>query len=252
MPWRGPEYEGERPTLGWYVLDWMMQNLAQPGRDDGEPFVPTREQAEFLCGYYEVHPVTGKRLIRRALLSRPRGWGKSPFVGAIALAEACADVVADGFDAYGEPIGRAVALGPYAARAYRRGDRAADRQHVDTAAGDGTRPRPRGRLRARRPRHRDLPAARRDLSDHLVGDLGQGRPGVLRVARPDRGMARVERRRPAREGDAFQRDEDRRQPDRDAERVHPGRGVRRRELCGRLSGDHRRAVAGAGHPRRPP
>ncbi|WP_327725735.1 terminase [Streptomyces europaeiscabiei] len=106
MPWRGPEYEGERPTLGWYVLDWMMQNLAQPGRDDGEPFVPTREQAEFLCGYYEVHPVTGKRLIRRALLSRPRGWGKSPFVGAIALAEACADVVADGFDAYGEPIGR--------------------------------------------------------------------------------------------------------------------------------------------------
>ncbi|MCX4705659.1 terminase [Streptomyces sp. NBC_01373] len=106
MPWRGPEYEGERPTLGWYVLDWMMQNLAQPGRDDGEPFVPTREQAEFLCGYYEVHPVTGKRLICRALLSRPRGWGKSPFVGAIALAEACADVVADGFDAYGEPIGR--------------------------------------------------------------------------------------------------------------------------------------------------
>ncbi|WP_330349716.1 terminase [Streptomyces sp. NBC_00582] len=106
MPWRGPEYEGERPTLGYYVLDWMMQNLAQPGRDDGEPFIPTAEQAEFLLRYYEVHPVTGKRVIHRALLSRPRGWGKSPFVGAIALAEACADVVADGFDSYGEPIGR--------------------------------------------------------------------------------------------------------------------------------------------------
>ncbi|GGX01986.1 terminase [Streptomyces chryseus] len=106
MPWRGPEYEGERPTLGWYVLDWMTENLAQPGRDDGEPFVPTLEQAEFLCAFYEVHPVTGKRLIRRALLSRPRGWGKSPFVGAIALAEACADVVPAGFDAYGEPVGR--------------------------------------------------------------------------------------------------------------------------------------------------
>ncbi|RPK74467.1 terminase [Streptomyces sp. ADI95-17] len=106
MPWRGPEFEGERPTLGWYVLDWMMENLAQPGRDDGAPFVPTQEQAEFLCGYYELHPVTGKRLIHRALLSRPRGWGKSPFVGAIALAEACADVVPDGWDAYGEPIGR--------------------------------------------------------------------------------------------------------------------------------------------------
>lgn len=106
MPWRGPEYEGERPTLGYYVLDWMMQNLAQPGRDDGEPFIPTAEQAEFLLRYYEVHPLTGKRVIHRALLSRPRGWGKSPFVGAIALTEACADVVADGFDSYGEPIGR--------------------------------------------------------------------------------------------------------------------------------------------------
>ncbi|MFJ8755670.1 terminase [Streptomyces cyaneofuscatus] len=106
MPWRGPEFEGERPTLGWYVLDWMISNLAQPGRDDGEPFVPTQEQAEFLCDFYELHPVTGKRIVHRGLLSRPRGWGKSPFVGAIALAEACADVVPDGFDAYGEPIGR--------------------------------------------------------------------------------------------------------------------------------------------------
>ncbi|MFF9088642.1 terminase [Streptomyces sp. NPDC014991] len=106
MPWRGPEYEGERPTLGYYVLDWMMANLAQPGRDDGAPFLPTQEQAEFLLRYYEVHPVTGRRVIHRALLSRPRGWGKSPFVGAIALAEACADVVADGFDADGEPVGR--------------------------------------------------------------------------------------------------------------------------------------------------
>ncbi|MGW2742364.1 terminase [Streptomyces sp. NPDC001450] len=106
MPWRGPEYEGERPTLGYYVLDWMIDNLAQPGRDDGEPFVPTAEQAEFLLRFYEVDPRTGRRVIHRGLLSRPRGWGKSPFVGAIALAEACADVVADGFDADGEPVGR--------------------------------------------------------------------------------------------------------------------------------------------------
>jgi hypothetical protein len=106
MPWRGPEYEGDFPTLGYYVLDWMIENLAQPGRDDGAPFLPSAEQAEFLLKFYEVHPVTGRRVIHRGLLSRPRGWGKSPFVGAIALAEACADVVADGFDSYGEPIGR--------------------------------------------------------------------------------------------------------------------------------------------------
>ncbi|MEO3976313.1 terminase [Streptomyces sp. CAU 1734] len=106
MPWRGPEYEGERPTLGWYVLDWMRVYLAQPGRDDYAPFTPTHEQAEFLLGYYELDPVTGHRIIRRGVLSRPRGWGKSPFVAAIALAEACADVVADGWDADGEPVGR--------------------------------------------------------------------------------------------------------------------------------------------------
>lgn len=106
MPWRGPEYDGERPSLGWQILDWMIENLATPGQDDGAPFVPTREQAEFLVRFYEVHPVTGRRVIHRALLSRPRGWGKSPFVGAIALAEACADVVGAGFDADGEPVGR--------------------------------------------------------------------------------------------------------------------------------------------------
>ncbi|THA56110.1 terminase [Streptomyces sp. A1136] len=106
MPWRGPEYEGELPTLGWYVLDWMIEHLAQPGLDEYQPFVPTKEQAEFLCRFYELHPYTGRRLIRRGVLSRSRGWGKSPFLGAIALAEACADVVADGFDAHGEPVGR--------------------------------------------------------------------------------------------------------------------------------------------------
>lgn len=108
MPWRGPQYEGERPTLGWYVLDWMIANLAQPGRDEDDPlpYVPTLEMAEFLCRFYEVHPVTGKRLVHRGLLSRPRGWGKSPFVAAVGLAEACADVVGDGFDTDGEPVGR--------------------------------------------------------------------------------------------------------------------------------------------------
>ncbi|MFI8853674.1 terminase [Streptomyces sp. NPDC053499] len=106
MPWRGPEYEGERPTLGWLVLDWITEYLAAPDRAEYEPYVPTLEMAEFVVAYYELHPVTGKRLIRRGLLSRPRGWGKSPFVGALALAEACAPVVPDGWDAYGEPVAR--------------------------------------------------------------------------------------------------------------------------------------------------
>ncbi|MEU9470431.1 terminase [Streptomyces avermitilis] len=79
--------------------------LAAPDRPDYEPFVPTREQAEFILRFYELHPGTGKRRIRRGVLSRPRGWGKSPLLAAIACAEALGPVVPDGWDANGEPVG---------------------------------------------------------------------------------------------------------------------------------------------------
>lgn len=105
MPWRGPEFEGELPTLGYAVLDWILEMLAAPDRPDYEPFVPTREQAEFILRFYELHPATGKRRIRRGVLSRPRGWGKSPLLAAIACAEALGPVVPDGWDAAGEPVG---------------------------------------------------------------------------------------------------------------------------------------------------
>jgi hypothetical protein len=105
MPWRGPQYEGELPTLGYLVLDWILEMLAAPDRPEYEPFVPTREQAEFILRFYELHPGTGKRRIRRGVLSRPRGWGKSPLLAAIACAEALGPVVPAGWDAAGEPVG---------------------------------------------------------------------------------------------------------------------------------------------------
>ena len=105
MPWK-PQLEGDFPTLGWYVLDWMTANLAQPGRVDYEPFVPTQEQADFLLRYYELDPKSGKRIIRRGVLSRSRGWGKSPLLGAIGITEGLADVVPDGWDANGQPVGK--------------------------------------------------------------------------------------------------------------------------------------------------
>ncbi|MDX2528046.1 terminase [Streptomyces europaeiscabiei] len=105
MPWRGPQFEGELPTLGYVVLDWILEMLAAPDRPEYEPFVPTREQAEFILRFYELHPATGKRRIRRGVLSRPRGWGKSPLLAAIACAEALGPVVPNGWDANGEPVG---------------------------------------------------------------------------------------------------------------------------------------------------
>lgn len=117
MPWK-PGYKGERPTLGWSILEWIEDSLIVPdGPSAGEPLVFTQEQAKFVLGLYEVDPrfrgpaIQGRamrngRLVRRAVLSRPKGWGKSPLVAALCLVEALGDVVFDGWDADGQPVGR--------------------------------------------------------------------------------------------------------------------------------------------------
>ena len=105
MPWK-PSEPGEVPTLGYHVLDWITENLAAPDRADYEPFVLYPEQAMFVLRYYEIDPRTGRRCRRRGVISRPRGWGKSPFLASLAIAEALADVVPDGWDANGQPVGK--------------------------------------------------------------------------------------------------------------------------------------------------
>lgn len=101
-----PEFEGEFPTLGHEVLLWMTEVLAQPDQTEYRPFLPTEEQARFILNYYRLDPVTGRRVYRRAVWSRPKGSGKSPMMGAIGCAEALADVVFDGWDANGRPVGK--------------------------------------------------------------------------------------------------------------------------------------------------
>lgn len=117
MPWQ-PSFEGERPTLGWLVLQWIEDYLVVPdGPTAGEALTFTREQAAFVLALYEVDPtfegppIRGRslvngRMVRRAVLSRPKGWGKSPLVAGLCLAEALAPVVLDGWDAAGQPVGR--------------------------------------------------------------------------------------------------------------------------------------------------
>lgn len=97
--------EGEVPTLGWYVLDWMVENLAAPARLDYTPFVPSREQEDFVLRWYEIDPRTGQFRYNRGLIGRPRGWGKSPLLAAIAAVEGLGDVLPDGWDADGQPVG---------------------------------------------------------------------------------------------------------------------------------------------------
>lgn len=105
MPWRGPSYPGEVPTLGFGVIDWMTANLAAPDRAEYEPFELTAEQALFVLRLYMVDPVSGRRRWRRAVLSRSKGWGKSPIGSALVAVEALGPVVPAGWDANGEPVG---------------------------------------------------------------------------------------------------------------------------------------------------
>ena len=84
----------------------MIAMLAAPDRAEYEPFIPYLEQEDFLLRFYEIDPRTGKRKHRRGVLSRPRGWGKSPFLGAMAILEALGPVVPDGWDADGQPVGK--------------------------------------------------------------------------------------------------------------------------------------------------
>lgn len=105
MPWK-PSFEGEKPTLGWYVLDWMHEYLARPALGWYEPFTPYREQEDFILRFYEIDPQTGRFRHDRALLGRSRGWGKSPILGGLCLVEGLADVLFDGWDANGQPVGK--------------------------------------------------------------------------------------------------------------------------------------------------
>lgn len=105
MSWLPPE-PGAVPTLGYDVIDWIAAYLAAPDRAQYEPFVLYPEQEDFVLRLYELNPVTGRRKYRRGVLSRPRGWGKSPLLAALANVEALGPVVPDGWDADGQPVGK--------------------------------------------------------------------------------------------------------------------------------------------------
>ena len=83
----------------------------------GEPLILTREQAQFVVDLYALDPyfeppvirgnlIMNARRVRRAILSRVKGWGKSPILAALTMAEGLGEVICDGWDANGEPVAR--------------------------------------------------------------------------------------------------------------------------------------------------
>ncbi|WVX87923.1 terminase large subunit [Arthrobacter phage Snek] len=102
-----PEFplDGSVKTLGWGIIEFVEKYLLQPDGDlAGEPYRFTREQCNFVLWFYALND-DGVFLNRRGVLRRAKGWGKSPFLGALALAELCGPVRFGGWDSFGEPIG---------------------------------------------------------------------------------------------------------------------------------------------------
>lgn len=105
MPWRGPEHDGEFPSLGWGLLDWFESNFKiADGPMAGQPLVMTDEQATIIVRFYAIDD-RGRWVYRRASVRRAQGWGKSPLLGAVSLGELCGPTRFDGWDAAGEPVG---------------------------------------------------------------------------------------------------------------------------------------------------
>lgn len=109
MPWRGPEYDGEFPSLGPEIVAWIERYLCHgPGDVQGTPIELDDEFYSFVVRAYRLDPDTGRRIYRRGFLSRPKGRAKSELAGMLACAEALGPVRFAGWDAAGEPVGRTV------------------------------------------------------------------------------------------------------------------------------------------------
>ena len=107
MPWRGPLYEGEIPTLGYSVAEWIQAYCVIPDREArGESFVLTDEQLRFLCYFYALTPEGRWAYPRGAQFVRPQKQGKGPLAAGIVCAEASGPVRFAGWDAQGEPVGK--------------------------------------------------------------------------------------------------------------------------------------------------
>lgn len=107
------------PTLGPQMVDFYQAKAVYgPGSWKGQPYRVDPEFKAFIYRIYEVYPQghqwAGRRRFKRGGMSIRKGIGKTERLAVIALGELHpeAPVRCDGFDAYGQPVGRPVA-GPY-------------------------------------------------------------------------------------------------------------------------------------------
>ena len=107
-----PAFDGQKCSLGYQVIEWLEEFACHgPGDVEGEPldFRNDPEVEQFIIDCYELDPVTGRRKVKVAVYSAPKGRAKSETAGLIGIAEALAPCVRwDGWDDDGQPIGKPV------------------------------------------------------------------------------------------------------------------------------------------------
>lgn len=104
-----PLFDGHVCSLGYTVLDWIETYCCHgPGDVQGQPLNYDDEIRDFVIECYRLNPATGRRVVREAILSRPKGRAKSEVAGMVVCAEALGPVRFGGWDADGQPVGRPV------------------------------------------------------------------------------------------------------------------------------------------------
>lgn len=113
MPWAGPLFEGHVCSVGYEVLDWLVEYTChgvgdiQGQRLEGA-YDLDDEIRQHIIECYRIDPVTGRRVFNEAVLSRPKGRAKSEVAALIVLAEAFGPCRFDGWGADGQPVARPV------------------------------------------------------------------------------------------------------------------------------------------------
>lgn len=92
-----PAWPGQVCSLGYQVGPLIEADLG---------ITLTGEQQDRLIAYYRLDPVTGRRLVRRAAIRRPKGSGKSPEGAYCGYAELVGPVRFAGWSEGGQPVGR--------------------------------------------------------------------------------------------------------------------------------------------------
>lgn len=96
------------PSLAAPIIEQAEEYLLVPGGiHAGSPLQLTDEQFEVLWAWYSVTPDGRRYAFNRKLMIRmSKGWAKSPLGAVDAFANLVGDVVPDGLDAKGRPVGR--------------------------------------------------------------------------------------------------------------------------------------------------